>query len=252
MKVCLVECGSSKLLARLSAAADKMKPKPELSVIQLNMAKFRAPEYKNALYSLAPDVIIINPPNIEIDGSPDPTDWAHVIAHAVRHSTMMSGKLVFISSVEAIGDGLPRTEICTAMPDTDQGIFLQASEMLIEPNLSRHFTLRFPYTSETPRVANWIHGNPTGKENEIFTLTSTSAVAYTILDVIQGGWFGTFHPTPGDSLLLSTLLPDNPWDLTIKVPNRSLASKIPWANMPKSRDIWDDLMRNRICEASRT
>lgn len=238
MRLLIIECGTSQLAGSIADQANKLRPKPAMiSTMNVVLPQFNAPEFKRTLFYLAPDVIILDPPT-EV---PDAGKWESLVKETIRHTDIVSGRLVFVSSVEVLGDAQLRTEAATEMPYSDIGVFLQAAETVIREQLSSHYILRFPYTEEHEKVKGWLqHSSSSVHDNEMFTLALINEMAATIMDKVQSGWFGTYHVTPNDMVLLSNLL-GTTCNETIRVPNRSLFSKHAWKLM-HSEAVWDGVL----------
>lgn len=246
MRLLIIECSNSKLPAAITLAAGKMIPKPEMiSTMNIDLSRFNVPEFKSMLNHLAPDTIVLNPPTIV----PDNNKWVALVQEALRNSNIMSGRLFFISNSEALGDSENRTEGTIEMPYSDIGTFIHMSETMIESYTSRHYIVRFPYTIEHPLVHKWVYDKPDPDTNQQFTLISLSDIAQSIIDMIQTGWFGKFHVTPNDFLVLSHVT-DLEWDRSKKITNYGvLISRQTW-KVATSREVWNKLIGNRTCEVS--
>jgi dTDP-4-dehydrorhamnose reductase len=251
MKLLIIECGTSKLPGAISAEVAKLKPKPEsVSTMNITLERFNVPEFKNMLFHLSPDIIILDPPTTIEDDWSD-LKWTALIKEVVRHNEMMSGRLVFVSSVAVLGDAQLRTEACTVMPSHAWATMLHAAEMLIEATTSRHYIMRFPDTMEDPGMRTRAQGTFIVGANESFTLIGLQDMAAAIVEKMQTGWFGKYHVTPNDYITLSDLV-EFDWDKTKQVPNYSLMSKYDW-KVAKSRAVWDRLVTEvKTCEASKT
>ena len=232
MRLLIIECGNSKLSVEISKFVQLIKPKPELvSTMTLNMERLNVPEFKHTLYQLAPDIIVFNPPTEPIGSQA----WSNLIREIVRHTEVSSGKIVFVSSVDVLGDSYQRTEDAVEMPVDDYGNFLQCAETQIETT-PRHFIIRLPYTTENKQVLSWVLPSINGegatimKDNQFFTLISIEEAAKEIAGRIQTGLYGKYHITPSDRIALSDLVEMEA--LKSRIPDRSLFSKYKWSVQP--------------------
>lgn len=243
MRLLIIECGDSKLAAAINVAAATIKPRPEMvGTMNLNMDRLNVPEFKHMLYHLAPDSIILNPPQ-EVVTYPS---WVQLLRECVRHTQVTSGKLMFVSSFEALGDTYQRTEDAVELPTSEYGMFLQPTETEIE-NCPSAFIVRLPYTTESKVVLKWIKavsgtfdGRDIIKDNQLFTLISIEDAAKAMLDRLQTGLYGKYHITPGDRLALSDLV-----EMEVpqsRIPDRSLLSKYRWT-VESSANTW-----SRLCQ----
>jgi hypothetical protein len=240
MKILIIECGSSKLPTAITTAASKMIPKPEgISVMNIALERFNISEFKHMLFHLAPDAIILDPPS-DIHISWSEQNWYLLLQETIRHVNMLSSKLVFVSSVEVLGDTIPRTETTVVLPYSDEGLMLYSTETMIESRTSRYYIMRFPNTVENSSVRRWAASQKMVGANESFTLINLEDMAKSIIDKIQTGWFGKYHVTPNDYLTLSDLI-QLEWDTTKQTPNYGLMSKYTW-KVAKTREVWDKLV----------
>ena len=250
VKILTIEAGDSKLPLFISAAAAKMKPKPEaISTMTIDLERFNVPAFKKDIFHLAPDTIILDPPHWE----PNLIKWGALLAETLRHVDISNGRLILVSSVDVLGDAQLRTEGAVETPFSDRGVFLQSSEALIESSTSRHYIMWFPYTTESTFARAWTSEiKPViGNNNEIFTLINLEDMADSILGQAETGWFGKFHITPNDFLTLYDLIKMQ-WSQTKRIPDHSLASKYNW-KVAKSKDVWDKLVKEmKVCEAFKT
>lgn len=246
MRLLIVECGNSKLPIAITTKASSLRPKPEMiSTMNVNVEKLNVPEFKNMLNHLYPDVVIINPPEAPTTNSA----WAQLLIDIARHVEVVTGRVLFVSSVEVLGDTHKRTEDGVEMPYSDLGTFLFASEGALSKRTSRCYIIRFPYTEESAQVKQWIHWAdpnqigwaPSASDDVTFNLVTLEDMATVIVNRIQSGWYGKFHAAPVDTLLLSKLLTHAEFPGTSKVPNRTLISKSAW-NMTSSELIWEGLL----------
>jgi len=237
MRILIISEANSLLPAALEAEAKKLKPQPEdIQTLTLDMKHIRFPELKIILNHQAPDVIILNPPA-------EPTNEAifgQLIKELTRYSSIMSAKIMLISSVEVLGDTTPRSEVAIPLPNSEMGTFLRMAETRLESETSRYYIFRLPYTLESPRVKEWLSWTEPAKDpawpprpDTIITLASMPEVAPIILERIQSGWYGKYHVTPNDSVSIKYLISgvDNFWTIG-KVTDNSLASKYTWALGP--------------------
>ena len=240
MKLLTIECGDSKLPSAITLAADKIKPKPQANIsMNVDVERFSVPAFKNELFHWAPDIIVLDPPAWE----PNLMKWGALLAETIRHTTVVSGRLVFVSGVDVLGDSQLRTEGAIAMPFTDRGEFLHTSEMLIETSLSSHYIMRFPNTIEDYSIRGKAgpHTPLYRGANERFTIINLEDMAKCIIEKAQTGWYGKYHVTPNDSLILSEVI-NLEYDKTKRIPDYSLASKYDWP-VSKSKDVWDKLVK---------
>lgn len=249
MRLLIIECGSSKIAAAITAVAMTLRPKADMvSTMNLDLERFQAAEFKHMLYHLAPDTIILNPPDFVVV-SPN---WATLLKEITRHAEVTSGRVLFISSVEVLGDSYQRTEDAVEMPHSELGMFLQPSETEIENGTPRHYIIRLPYTVENKQVLSWVDstyssdGREVIKDNQLFTLITLEDAAKAIVDRIQTGLYGKFHITPNDQLALSDLVAmEVP---QTKIPNQTLRSKYHWNSTP-SEVVWDELYKEKYGES---
>jgi hypothetical protein len=227
VRLLIIECGNSKLPTAISLAAQALKPKPEMvSVMNLHMEKLNIPEFKHMLYHLAPDSIILNPPAEPISGQV----WSDLVREVLRHSEVMSGKVLLISSFEVLGDSYQRNEDAVEMPVSDYGVFLQCVETQFETSPT-HFIMRLPYF-EVP------------KDPQYFTLISLEDAAKALLDKLETGRYGKYHVTPNDKLfhdeLETNLVAKEAFGF--RIPERSLYSKYNW-EVKSSKETFSRLGR---------
>lgn len=243
MRLLIIECGSSSLPAELTTVVSKQRPKAEMiSTMNLSMEKINIPEFKRMLIHLMPDHIVLLPPERITE---NPT-FVQVLREVTRQVEMMTGRVLFVSSVDVLGDAPLRTESANEVPYSDIGCFLGAAEATIEQGTSRHYIMRFPYTVESAEFKQWLSWAnpntipfmPAPADNKTVTFARVSDIAETIAHQIQTGWFGKFHATPNDSVLLSSLISNDHWDTHTRVADRSLASKHTWRSMSPSQAIW--------------
>lgn len=242
MRLLIIECGNSKLPAAITTVALAMRPKPELvSTMTVTVDRLQPAEFKYMVYHLTPDTIILNPSD-QVETSPN---WIYILRELVRHTQVTGGKLLFVSSVEVLGDVYQRTEDAIEMPCSEYGMFLQPSETEIEESPS-HFIVRLPYTTENKKVLEWVKsasqsdGREVIHDNQLFTLISIPDAAKAIIDRIETGLYGKYHVTPGDKLALSNLVAlEIP---TTRIPDQSLLSKYRWQVEP-SGVTWSHLVQ---------
>lgn len=228
MKLLIIECGTSKLPEAIKEAAGKLIPKPEsISTMNITLATLNVPELKNMLFHLAPNVIILDPPT-EVAHNWNDSRWTGLLKEVIRHNEIMSGKLVLVSSVEVLGDAQPRTESVIPMPESDRALMLHSAEMIIEANTSRHYIMRFPHLAP-----------PKGVES--FTLITLDGIASTILSQVETGWFGKYHVSPNDFIMIYTHLTGKE---NIKVPDHTLLSRHTW-KLAKSREVFIGCQANQ-------
>lgn len=253
MKLLIIEVGKSKLPAAISAAASKMIPKPEsISTMNIVLEKFNVPEFKNMLFHLSPDIIILDPPD-EIDNNWNDLKWTALVREVIRHVEVLTARVVLVSSVDILGDAQLRTETAVELPYGDRAIMLLSAETMIQEGTSRYYLMRFPDTTEDSSIRGWAGTHPEEYcgANETFTLISLEDMASSIIDKVQTGWFGKYHVSPNDFLTLSDLV-EIDWDKSKKIPDYSLLSRYNW-RVAKSKDTWNKLVAEvKSCEQSRT
>ena len=235
MRILIIECGTSLLPLALEAEAKKLKPQPEVASMGVNLKYIKFPEFKVALNHQAPDVIILDPP---AEPSNEAT-FGQLIKELTRYSSIMSAKIMLISSVEVLGDTTPRSEVAIPLPNSEMGTFLRMAETRLETETSRYYIFRLPYTLESPRVKEWLSWTEPAEDpawpprpDTLVTFASISEVAPIILDRIQSGWYGKYHVTPNDVVSIRFLLSDVAFSTIGKVTDNSLASKYTWALSP--------------------
>src|SRR5277367_6840396 len=153
MKLLVIECGTSKLSAAVEAQAKTLNPKPEfVSSMTLDMKRVNIPEVKRMLQHLAPDTIVLNPPSIV----PDELVFNPLVREIARVVSILSGRLLFVSSVEVLGDAVLRSEASVPLSYSEAGAFLLMAEAQIESATSRSYIFRVPYTEESVAVQRWI------------------------------------------------------------------------------------------------
>lgn len=244
MKLLIIECGNSKLSAAVEHQAKLLNPKPEfVSSMTLDMERVNIPEVKRMLQHLAPDTIVLNPPSIV----PDERVFNALVKEIARAVSILNGRLLFISSVEVLGDATTRSEAGVSLPHTEVGTFLLMAETQIESATSRYYILRIPYTTENLAVPEWIswtksiYGNEWRPNKDTWiTLATIEDIAKIVLEKIQTGWFGRYHVTPGDQILLSNLI-EAPWNKTGRPIDRSITSRYSWT-MKSTKAIWAQLV----------
>ena len=121
MRLLIIECGDSKLSSAISVVAASLRPKPNMvSTMNLHLNRMNFPEFKHMLYHLALDTIALNPPSDVAEC----VGWAAVVNEVARHSEVTSGRVLFVSSFEVLGDSYQRMEDAIEMPESDYGMFL--------------------------------------------------------------------------------------------------------------------------------
>lgn len=240
MRLLIIECGESKLSSEITAVAGELKPKPiMISTMNVSLDRLKLAEFKRMLYHSAPDTIVVNPPDVEPE--PNQNNWTALLNETLRYIGVTSGRLLFISSVEVLGDAYQRTEDAVAMPASDYGIFLHTSEMLVEESTPCHYILRLPYTAENKEVLAWIAEPGNAAEvfgDQWFTLITLKDIAKVIVERIQTGLYGKYHASPNDRLALSDLVATQ--IPQIRILDRSLSSKYTWP-IQSSAQTWAGL-----------
>jgi hypothetical protein len=219
----------------LTTEAAKLYPKPEIDTLTLNLKYVKFPELKLVLNQQAPDVIILNPPA-------EPANEAvfgQLIKELTRYSSIMSAKIMLMSSVEVLGDTTPRSEVAIPLPNSEMGTFLRMAETRLETETSRYYIFRLPYTLESPRVKEWLSWTEPAEDpswpprpDTVVTFASIPEVAPIVLERIQSGWYGKYHVTPNDSVSIRYLISGVTFSTIGKVTDNSLASKYTWALSP--------------------
>ena len=242
MKILIISEANSLLPAALEAEAKELKPQPEdIQTLTLDMKHIRFPELKIILNHQAPDVIILNPPA-------EPTNEAvfgQLIKELTRYSSIMSAKIMLISSVEVLGDTTPpRSEVAIPLPNSEMGTFLRMAETRLESETSRYYIFRLPYTLESPRVKEWLSWTEPAEDpawpprpDTIVTLASIPEVAPIILERIQSGWYGKYHVTPNNCVAIKYLISGVTFNQIGRVADRSLFSKYAWP-LSLTQDVW--------------
>lgn len=243
MRLLILQCGIGSMPAALSEAAAKMRPKPAvISTMTLDLSRVNIPEMKHMFNHLAPDTIVVLPPKIA-----EPTsNFQIVLTEVIRQVNIQSGRVMLVSSVEAIGDATQRTEVGVSMAYSEMGSFLLMAETQIEANTSRHYIVRLPLTKEDATLNEWLEvADPNARllvpspiQNAAFNLVDIHEVAEQLMQRLESGWFGRFHMSPNDTAILSELLVNYDWKEEERVPERTLMSKYTWKLTP-SEDLWD-------------
>lgn len=240
MRIIIIECGTSLLPAALEAEAKKLHPEPSIETLTVNLKYIKFPEFKMTLNHQAPDVIILNPPA-------EPANEAvfgQLIKELTRYSSIMSAKILLVSSVEVLGNTTPRSEVAIPLPNSEMGTFLRMAETRLQSETSRYYIFRLPFTLESPRVKEWLSWtepaeNPAWppRPDTKVTLVSMPEVAPIILDRIQSGWYGLYHVTPNDLVPVRYLITGVTFDAIGKVADASLLSKYSWP-LSRTQDVW--------------
>ena len=233
----VVDCtGGGKLSKTLLEQANKLNPKAEtVSMMALSMDKVNVPEVKRMLNHLTPDTLVVIPP-----AKPSGPAFMSVLREAVRQTEMVSGRIVLVSSYEAIGDASNRSEATIPFASDEYGDALYAAEVLVQTNTGRGYIMRFPHFTDSPFVKEAVDIATKvtfidGLKDVEFTLCDNEDVARLILAQVQTGWFGLYHVTPNDRLLLSKVSGHDTGDK--RVPDHSLSSKYTW-KMKSSQELW--------------
>jgi hypothetical protein len=244
MRLLIVECGESKLPVVLSTQANQMKPRPEvISTVNLNMEKINIPEFKGLLRDLAPDTIVLNPPGSPADKFPE------LVKEVARQVEISSGRVLFRSSVEVLGDAYSRTEVAIPLPYSEMGVFLHGAENSLLGSTSRSYVMRFPYTIESEEVSAWLEWADPQKltqpdnKDAIVNLVDLEDMAKVILTRIQMGWYGLYHATPNDQVTVYELLEVDA-KYRDKLPDHTLDSRYIW-DMKSSKEVWAQLYAKR-------
>lgn len=251
MKLLIIEFANSAISKALNTQAVASRPKPEfISTMNLSTEKLNVEEFKNMVRHLHPDTIIINAP----ETVPLGTKWYDFLRTVCKQVEILSGKVMFLSRSEALGDGSPRTEACKEMPVSDTEDWLLQSEQYIEKSTSRHFIMRLPFLEDSGSVRQWLHWHQTADQvsfidpgsDQNVTLGYSSEVASVLLEQVQSGLFGKYHITPNDKVMLSTLVNHLSWAprrQASRMLDASLASKYTWRTLSPSLKIWERLVK---------
>lgn len=223
MRLLIVETGISTLPAAIKKIAEKLHPKPDMvSIMNLHLERLNISEFKHMLYHLAPDTIILNPP----DETPGLNNWGNLLKEVIRHVSVTSGRLLFVSSFEVLGDSHQRTEDAIEMPLSNLGTFLFRAETMVQEGTARHYIIRLPYITEDKRILAWLHGD-TDYKDQWFNLITIEDAAKAIVARIQTGLYGKYHITPNDRLSLSDLVDCGVSETRIL--DKTLSSKYAWS-----------------------
>jgi hypothetical protein len=80
----------------------------------------------------------------------------------------------------------------------------------------------------------------TPNKDGFITLANIEDIAKITLERVQTGWFGKYHVTPNDHILLSDVI-KAPWNERRKIPFWDLQSRYNW-KMEPTKAIWDRLV----------
>lgn len=239
MRLLIIQCAGSILTNTIKTEADKLIPKPEaISSMVLNLPKLNLPEFKYMLVHLQPDTVIIDPPRGS--GYTQAESFKAMLIETIRQAKVNNGRIALISSVLAIGDSQLRAEGAVEFPFDPYGMLLHESEMLLEKELVHHYILRFPHIIGQYPTNIWSNLSFSINTDRVVNFCCVEDMAKIIMAKVQTGWYGKYHVTPNDELLLSQL--GKKVNNLGKPLNDSLMSRYSW-QMRSSHDLWHEIVR---------
>jgi dTDP-4-dehydrorhamnose reductase len=246
MKLLIIEAGTSKLPSIIVHQAGFLRPSIEnTTVMNIDVHRLNIPAFKHTLSNLIPDVVILHPPYLD-DTKEVPDKWTQLVLEIARHTEMLYGKLLLISSVDVLGDSQIRNEDAITMPFNANGELLQRTEHFIEQRTWRHYIMRFPFTIEDPMILRLMKEVKEckylrRKDDMKFNLIGLEDMARIILERVQLGWYGKYHPTTQDVLETREVCNRDDIDENSRTPDRTLTSKHDWS-IVDSKDTWNNLI----------